>query len=141
MKTSLYRHFNKSGDLLYVGITAKLPTRLTAHQYRSEWFFDVEYVTIEWFDDKASAKIAEGRAIRKEKPKFNILNGAPEPRTKKQKRVEDNKTVFMKVRVTKQEQAEWRDICRALGQDFSAVVRDTMKRRAASIKRKQEADQ
>ena len=52
-----------------------------------------------------------------------------------------NKDIFMKVRVTKQEQAEWRDICRALGQDFSAVVRDTMKRRAASIKRKQEADQ
>jgi hypothetical protein len=47
----------------------------------------------------------------------------------------------MKVRVTKQEQAEWRDICRELGQDFSAVVRDTMKRRAASIKRKQEAAQ
>jgi hypothetical protein len=52
-----------------------------------------------------------------------------------------NKDTFMKVRVTKQEQAEWRDICRALGQDFSAVVRDTMKRRAASIKRKQEAAQ
>ena len=52
-----------------------------------------------------------------------------------------NKDTFMKVRVTKQEQAEWRDICRALGQDFSAVVRDTMKRRAASIKRKQEVEQ
>ena len=52
-----------------------------------------------------------------------------------------NKDTFMKVRVTKQEQAEWRDICRELGQDFSAVVRDTMKRRAASIKRKQEAAQ
>ena len=52
-----------------------------------------------------------------------------------------NKDTFMKVRVTKQEQAEWRDICRALGQDFSAVVRDAMKRRAASIKRKQEVEQ
>ena len=115
--------------------------RFAEHQRRSEWFFDVEYVTIEWFDDRSSAKIAEGRAIRKEKPKFNILNGAPEPKDKKQKCAEDNKTVFMKVRVTKQEQAEWRDICRALGQDFSAVVRDTMQRRAASIKRKQEVEQ
>ena len=52
-----------------------------------------------------------------------------------------NKTNYMKVRVTPKEQAEWRDICRALGQDFSAIVRDTMKRRAASIKRKQEAEQ
>jgi hypothetical protein len=51
-----------------------------------------------------------------------------------------NKDIFMKVRVTKEEQAEWRDVCRALGQDFSAIVRDTMKRRAASLKKKQEAD-
>ena len=47
----------------------------------------------------------------------------------------------MKVRVTKQEQAEWRDICRALGQDFSAIVRDTMRRRAAAVARKTVADQ
>jgi hypothetical protein len=47
------------------------------------------------------------------------------------------KNTFMKVRVTKDEQAEWRDVCRALGQDFSAIVRDTMKRRAALAKRKE----
>ena len=52
-----------------------------------------------------------------------------------------NKTTYMKVRVTPKEQAEWREICRALGLEFSAVVRDTMKRRAASIKRKQEEKQ
>ena len=52
-----------------------------------------------------------------------------------------NKNIFMKVRVTKQEQAEWREICRVLGLEFSAVVRDTMKRRAVSIKRKQETEQ
>lgn len=49
-----------------------------------------------------------------------------------------NKDTFMKVRVTKDEQAEWREICRALGIDFSAVVRDTMRRRAISIKRKRD---
>jgi hypothetical protein len=48
-----------------------------------------------------------------------------------------NKNIFMKVRVTKDEQAEWRDVCRALGQDFSTIVRDTMKRRAAMAKRKE----
>jgi hypothetical protein len=47
------------------------------------------------------------------------------------------KDIFMKVRVTKDEQAEWRDVCHALGQDFSAIVRDTMKRRAALAKRKE----
>lgn len=52
-----------------------------------------------------------------------------------------SKDTFMKVRVTKQEQAEWRDVCRALGQDFSSIVRDTMKRRGAIIKRKRETEQ
>jgi hypothetical protein len=47
------------------------------------------------------------------------------------------KDIFMKVRVTKDEQAEWRDVCRALGQDFSTIVRDTMKRRAAIARRKE----
>jgi hypothetical protein len=47
------------------------------------------------------------------------------------------KDIFMKVRVTKTEQAEWRDVCRALGQDFSTIVRDTMKRRAAIARRKE----
>ena len=45
------------------------------------------------------------------------------------------KDTFMKVRVTKEEQAEWMRVCAAVGRDFSAIVRDTMKRRAASVKR------
>ena len=51
-----------------------------------------------------------------------------------------SKDTFMKVRVTKQEQAEWREICRALGQDFSAIVRDTMKRRGAFVRRSKADD-
>ena len=47
-----------------------------------------------------------------------------------------NKDIYMKVRVTRQEQVEWREICRALGMEFSAIVRDTMTRRAAALARK-----
>jgi hypothetical protein len=50
------------------------------------------------------------------------------------------KDIYMKVRVTKQEQAEWREICRALGQDFSSIVRDTMKRRGAAVSKKTVAE-
>ena len=138
---ALYRHFNDDNELLYVGISSRLPSRLRQHQRTSRWFFDVKLVTIEWFDDRHSAKLAEGKAIRFEHPKFNVLKGAAELKARAEKRAEDSKTVFMKIRVTPEEQAEWRDICRALGQDFSAIVRDTMKRRAASIKKKQEAEQ
>lgn len=51
-----------------------------------------------------------------------------------------SKDIYMKVRVTKQEQAEWRDICRALGQNFSSIVRDTMKRRGAAVAKSRTAD-
>jgi hypothetical protein len=51
-----------------------------------------------------------------------------------------SKDIYMKVRVTKQEQVEWRDICRALGQDFSSIVRDTMKRRGAAVAKNRTAD-
>jgi antitoxin component of RelBE/YafQ-DinJ toxin-antitoxin module len=51
-----------------------------------------------------------------------------------------SKDIYMKVRVTKDERAEWREICRALGMEFSAVVRDTMKRRAAALAKKPAAE-
>lgn len=44
------------------------------------------------------------------------------------------KTTFMKVRVTKEEQAEWMRICASIGEDFSAIVRKAMKRRASMDK-------
>jgi hypothetical protein len=47
-----------------------------------------------------------------------------------------NKDTFMKVRVTKEEQAEWRAACRALGEDFSSIVRAAMKRRLGLAKHK-----
>ena len=139
-KVALYRHFNRADELLYVGISSKLPERMRQHQRGSKWFFDVKVVTVEWFDDRHSAQLAEGKAIRLEQPKFNILKGMAKPELREERDPEDNKTVFMKVRVTKQEQAEWREICRALGQDFSSIVRDTMKRRGAAVSKKTVAE-
>ena len=139
-QVALYRHFDCAGELLYVGISADVAARFRQHKSSSSWFLDVSLVTIEWFDDRQSAKLAEGKAIRSELPKRNVLKGAAEPKMRKAKPVKDSKTVFMKVRVTKDEQAEWREICRVLEQDFSTIVRDTMKRHAISIKRKREPD-
>lgn len=139
-QVALYRHFDCAGKLLYVGISADVAARFRQHKTNSNWFLDVSLVTIEWFDDRHSAKLAEGKAIRSELPKCNVLKGAAEPKIRKAKPVKDSKTVFMKVRVTKDEQAEWREICRVFEQDFSAIVRDTMKRHAISIKRKRDPE-
>ena len=69
--TSLYRHFNAEGGLLYVGISLNTIARLVAHQKSSEWFGDIASITIEKFEDRDTADAAEITAIKAEAPKFN----------------------------------------------------------------------
>ena len=70
--TFLYRHFDKKGRLLYVGITANLASRTTAHMKRSQWAKDIARTTSELFPTRIKAAIAELQAIDKEKPIYNL---------------------------------------------------------------------
>lgn len=78
MSTSLYRHFDKNGALLYVGISLSWPVRTKTHAQTSRWFDQVDKVEIERFPTREAALLAEREAIRAEKPKFNVVhNRAP----------------------------------------------------------------
>jgi len=68
----LYRHFDKDGRLLYVGISLHAILRLTQHRADSHWFDDIATTTIKKFKSKDDAIRAEVRAIRHEKPLYNI---------------------------------------------------------------------
>ena len=72
MKTNLYRHFDENGALLYVGISLSAVQRLKQHE-KSGWFEDIATVTIESFDTRELALIAESKAIRQERPIHNKL--------------------------------------------------------------------
>jgi predicted GIY-YIG superfamily endonuclease len=72
--TSLYRHFDAEGSLLYVGISLSWPARTKAHAHGSRWFDMVAKVEIERFDTREAALDAEREAIKREKPKFNIIH-------------------------------------------------------------------
>lgn len=74
--TSLYRHFNATGDLLYVGISINAFERYKQHASEKEWFDDVSNMTIERFDTRQCALEAEMSAIKNENPKYNIV-GTP----------------------------------------------------------------
>lgn len=74
MSTSLYRHFADDGGLLYVGISLSWPARTKAHVYGSRWFDQVARVEIERFPTREAALEAEREAIRREKPKFNVIH-------------------------------------------------------------------
>lgn len=69
----LYRHFDKDGALLYVGVSLSTLQRLADHKDCSSWFDDIARVHIERFSRREMALAAEREAIAKENPRFNIM--------------------------------------------------------------------
>jgi predicted GIY-YIG superfamily endonuclease len=76
---SLYRHFDKSGALLYVGMTIGLQGRLKTHARKAPWFNEVQNITVERFETRDQAITAEREAVRKECPKYNVVRFIPRP--------------------------------------------------------------
>lgn len=72
-KTDLYRHFDKDGNLLYVGISLSATGRLVSHKRNANWFDDIASVTIEKFKTRSAAEKAERKAIQNENPKHNTM--------------------------------------------------------------------
>lgn len=70
MTCQLYRHFDKEGSLLYVGVSLSAVARLFGHQ-KSGWVDKISRVEIENFADRLSAERAELAAIRQERPQHN----------------------------------------------------------------------
>jgi Glu-tRNA(Gln) amidotransferase subunit E-like FAD-binding protein len=71
MTTSLYRHFNSNGVLLYVGVADEHHIRFRSHLKLSEWKDKIASVTIEKFDTREEATAAEIKAIQTEEPLYN----------------------------------------------------------------------
>lgn len=71
-RTALYRHYDKDGVLLYVGISLSAAHRFSEHIGRSEWAESSESMKVEWFATRSDAEKAEHAAIISENPKYNI---------------------------------------------------------------------
>ena len=74
----LYRHFDRDGVLLYVGIAYDF---LRRRHKSSRWFYRIDMITIEHYETRALALQAETAAIISEKPLFNLHSnpGMPVP--------------------------------------------------------------
>ena len=75
-RTSLYRHWDADGDLLYVGISLSAVGRLAQHSKASHWANNIASVTIETFGSRKEAETAERRAISGENPRHNIIHAS-----------------------------------------------------------------
>jgi len=74
-KTALYRHYDKDGTLLYIGISLSQFTRLKQHQKSiADWTDMAVTMTTEWLPTRREAFKAEKQAIKLEKPLCNILH-------------------------------------------------------------------
>lgn len=67
----LYRIYGTEGELLCIGITRSLPSRLASHAREQSWGLEIRDVTAHWYPDEASADAAETAAVRAEKPFHN----------------------------------------------------------------------
>lgn len=72
--TALYRHFDAANELLYVGISLSVAHRLSQHMRGSRWSGQIARVTVEHFATRDDALQAEERAIKVERPRFNVVH-------------------------------------------------------------------
>src|SRR5215831_15251470 len=81
LRVCLYRHFDQGGRLLYVGATSNPLQRLTNHKYAASWFDRIARIEIERHPTLEAALAAEAKAIKTEKPEFNIVALTVPPRS------------------------------------------------------------
>lgn len=70
-QTSVYRYYDASGVLLYVGITGRADQRNTEHNKTKSWWHRVAHQSIEHFPSRAEAHAREVELIQRYMPPFN----------------------------------------------------------------------
>lgn len=79
MPTTLYRMYGgrsiikPRGRLLYVGITGNPKRRTAQHRASKVWFPEVTRTKIKVYPTRSAAAAAELAAIRRERPRHNII--------------------------------------------------------------------
>lgn len=70
----LYRYFDASGTLLYVGISLHAAQRASEHRKDKAWWSDVASMTIQHLPTRSAALKAERVAIVNERPLHNVIH-------------------------------------------------------------------
>ena len=72
-KTTLYRHFDKYGMLLYVGISNDPDRRIKEHKEK-KWYRYIHKIKIKEYKSRDKALELEEKAIKKELPIYNTIH-------------------------------------------------------------------
>lgn len=79
VKHDVYRCYDLSGRLLYIGHTNRWPGRRWLHRRDSPWWGQTVKVTFEPYPNRVAAHSAEQAAIRAERPLHNKERYGGEP--------------------------------------------------------------
>jgi predicted GIY-YIG superfamily endonuclease len=79
--TTLYRLYDNTDALLYIGIAGNPGRRFEQHRTEKPWWGDVTRITLEHHPTREDALEAELAAIRTENPRHNINGRAGQPET------------------------------------------------------------
>ncbi|MFD7867346.1 GIY-YIG nuclease family protein [Streptomyces sp. NPDC059783] len=71
-EASVYRVYDASGALLYVGMGRNPMNRWASHSAQHAWWHRARSYRVEWFATRKEALAEELRAIREEAPECNI---------------------------------------------------------------------
>ena len=70
----LYRLYDGTGDLIYIGRTCSIGARFDQHAKKQPWWHEVVDCRIELFPDYETLVKAERIAIKQEAPRYNVVH-------------------------------------------------------------------
>jgi hypothetical protein len=71
---ALYRFYDRTDVLLYLGISINLPARLRQHRGDKDWWPNIDRIQVEYHPTRQAALDAEKAAIKAEKPVHNDVH-------------------------------------------------------------------
>ena len=77
---ALYRFWDASGVLLYVGISVNPTGRFDQHRGDKSWWHEIASITIQAYPDRPTVEAAEKAAIIAETPLYNIVHNVARTR-------------------------------------------------------------
>ena len=80
MTSAVYRIYDHSGDLMYLGLSDKPKQRVSHHRFHKPWGYFMEAYKVREYSTRERAAAVERRAIAILRPRFDRSNNTRDPR-------------------------------------------------------------
>lgn len=81
-QVAVYRFYDARERLLYVGISNDPRRRWAEHALTKPWYPQVRHQAVTWYGSEKKARAVEARAIRRDRPAFNVAGALRPPHTR-----------------------------------------------------------